>query len=135
MNLRKKKELAARTLGIGKERIRFNLHRVGEIKEAITKQDIRDLVAQKAIFIIEPAGRQKTEPRGRRRAGSIRKKVRPGKKEYIRAARSLRKIVLTLKRQGKLDGEKIAKLRNEIRTRTIKTKAQLAERIGGISKL
>ena len=43
MNLQKKKELAARTLTIGKDRIMFNTSRLDEIKEAITKQDIKDL--------------------------------------------------------------------------------------------
>ncbi len=43
MNLRTKKELAAKALKVGKERIVFVEARLDEIKEAITKQDMRDL--------------------------------------------------------------------------------------------
>jgi len=37
MKINNKKELAARTLGIGKSRILFNNSRLSEIKDAITK--------------------------------------------------------------------------------------------------
>ena len=40
MNLGKKKQLAARTLGVGKSRVHFVNENLNEIKEAITKQDI-----------------------------------------------------------------------------------------------
>ncbi len=51
MNLRKKKALAARTFGVGLSRIEFLEPRLDEIKEAITKQDIRDLYKDGAIRI------------------------------------------------------------------------------------
>jgi len=50
MNLGKKKLLAARTLKVGKARIFFVDSRKSEIKEAITKQDIRDLKQDGAII-------------------------------------------------------------------------------------
>lgn len=134
MNLAKKKELASRTLGVGKDKIKFNTNRIAEIKEAITKQDIRDLVAQKAIFILDPQGRRKVEARGRRRAGSIRKKVKPGKTHYVRTARNLRKVIATLRTQGKLTPEHVQKLRNEVRARSVRTKSHLTERINLLTK-
>ena len=73
MKLNRKKELVSRTIGVGKGRILFNKERLSEIKEAITKQDIRDLVESKAIMIREITGRRKVERRRtRRRIGSIR---------------------------------------------------------------
>ena len=59
MQLNKKKELAARTLNVGIGRIFFNRERLEEIKEAITRQDIRDLVSVKAISVKEIKGRKK----------------------------------------------------------------------------
>ena len=53
MNLRKKKILAAKALKVGKERIIFLKPRLEEIKEAITKQDIKDLYKEGAIKIKE----------------------------------------------------------------------------------
>ena len=77
MQLNKKKELAARTLKVGKGRIVFNKERLSDIKEAITKQDIRELLRDKAIIITAIQGRRKIVKRKtRRRAGSIKKKVK-----------------------------------------------------------
>ncbi len=59
MNLEKKKKLAARTLNVGKERIIFLKSRLEEIKEAITRQDIKDLHKDGAIIIKEEKGRKK----------------------------------------------------------------------------
>jgi len=61
MNLRKKKMLAAKTLGVGKNKIVFVKSRIDEIKEAITKQDIRDLYNEGAILIKQVMGRRKVE--------------------------------------------------------------------------
>ena len=44
MQLNNKKELASRVLGIGKKRIIFNKEALEDVKEALTKQDIKDLI-------------------------------------------------------------------------------------------
>ena len=54
-----KKQLVARTFNVGIDRIVFNKERLAEIKEAITKQDIRDLTKDGAITIREIKGRRK----------------------------------------------------------------------------
>ena len=59
MNLGRKKSLAAKTLKVGKERVVFLATRINEIKEAITKNDIRDLTAEGAILVKEVGGRKK----------------------------------------------------------------------------
>ena len=83
MNLKKKKALAARTFGVGLERIEFVKPRLEEIKEAITKQDIRDLHKDGAIKIKPVKGRKILIKRKRKRStGNIRKKVNKRKKEY-----------------------------------------------------
>ncbi len=51
MNLRSKKQLAAKTLGVGKKRIIFNINNIPEIKEAITKHDIHTLYDEGIILI------------------------------------------------------------------------------------
>jgi len=134
MNLNKKKELAARTLKIGKERIIFVKSRLDEIKEAITKQDIRDLKKDKAIIIKEIKGRKKKEKKRKRSVGNIRKKVRKRKKEYVILTRKLRTYIRGLKSQGRLSLEEIKEIRKKIRNKVFKSKAALREYIGGISK-
>ena len=67
MNLRNKKELAKRTFNIGKDRIVFLKSRLEEIKEALTKQDIRDLRQDGAILIKDIKGRKKVKKRKTRK--------------------------------------------------------------------
>ena len=77
MNLRKKKILASKVLNVGKNRIRFVTDNLLEIKEAITKQDIRDLYS-KGIIVIKPIkGRTKTNSRTTR--GNVRKTMGSGR--------------------------------------------------------
>lgn len=129
MNLEKKKLLAARTLGVGKNRILFNTARLSEIKDSITKQDIRDLVLSKAIVIKSIKGRKKIKKKSRRRAGSVRKKIKGGKQEYVKRIRRLRSYLKELRNQNKLSDESYWKLRKEIKAGIHRTKHHLKERI------
>ncbi len=130
MQLNKKKELAARTLGVGKNRILFNMTRLDEIKEAITKQDIKDLAAEKAIMIKEITGRKKKVKRNtRRRGGSVKKKVNKRKREYMNITRKLRAYFSELRKQDKITDDEYWKLRKEIRAKSFKSKAHAKERI------
>src|SRR3990167_6861646 len=67
MKLDKKKNLAAKTLGVGRDRVIFNINRLDEIKEAITKQDIRDLFSNGAIAVRDIKGRKAVKRRVSRR--------------------------------------------------------------------
>lgn len=135
MNLRKKKELAARALNISRDRIVFNTSRLEEIKTAITKQDMKDLLNSSAIFIKEIGGRKKVVKRNtRRKGGSIRKKHRKRKREYMIITRKLRAYLSTLKKRGLIQKEEFLKLRKEIRASDFKSLAQLKEKISEVKK-
>jgi large subunit ribosomal protein L19e len=130
-----KKQLVARTFNVGVGRIVFNKERLGDIKEAITKQDIRDLVADKAIFILEVGGRRKIEKRtSRRRAGSVRKRVKNSKQDYVKFIRGLRAYLKELKKQKIIDAKQFLFLRNNLRSRKIQNKTQLKEYIAQLKK-
>lgn len=131
MNLRKKKELASRTLGIGKDRVIFVKSRLDEIKEAITKQDIRDLIADRAILVKNISGRMHKVKNRSKSAGNIRKKVRTRKRDYVIITKKLREYIKELKNQGRLSKEKIEEIRKKIRNRIFRSKANLKEYIGG----
>jgi large subunit ribosomal protein L19e len=135
MNLSKKKELAVRTLKVGKERIVFVKARLDEIKEAITKQDIRDLNKDGAIIIREVVGRKTIVGRNRRRGpGKIKKKVNKRKKEYMALTRKLRKYVRGIKIQGRISPEEGKELRKKIRNKTFRSKSHMKDYLGGVKK-
>jgi large subunit ribosomal protein L19e len=132
MNLAKKRILASKALKIGLNRILFNSTRLQEINEAITKQDMRDLYASGAMTIIEVTGRAKVEHRKtRRKAGSIKKKVKDSKGEYMIITRKLRNIVAFLLEKKIISKENFLVLRKEIKSRSLRSKAQLKERVAG----
>jgi ribosomal protein L19E len=130
MNLSKKRSLAARTLGVGRERIKFVNERLDEIKEIITKQDVRDLVNEKAIIIKNVLGRKKVHKKLRKRGvGKVRKRVNTRKKEYVIITRKLRAYVAGLKENGKIDKETYYELRKKIRAREFHNLAQCKDYI------
>jgi len=135
MNLKSKKELAMKTFNVGRDRVMFVQSRLSEIKEALTKQDIRELEKRGAIVIKDVKGRRKIIGRKRRRGvGNIKKKVNVRKKNYVIMTRKLRGYVAELKKQGKLSAEEITEIRKRIRNKKFRSKAHLREHIGGFRK-
>ena len=128
MQLDKKKNLAAKVLKVGKNRIIFMEERLPEIKEAITRMDILDLHKGGAIQIREVKGRKKIVKRkNRRRVGKIKKKVNTRKAEYVIITRKLRKFTRGLVRTGAINKEQNAEIRKQIRSRKFKSKRHLKE--------
>ena len=134
MNLRSKKELARRALKVGKDRIMFVASRLSDIKEALTKQDIRDLKQYGAIVIKDTRGRKKVVKVNNRSTGNIRKKVNTRKRDYVVMTRKLRRYVREMKIQGKVTHEEYKDIRKKIRNKAFKSKANLKEYIGGLNK-
>lgn len=138
MDLGKKKELASRALGVGKSRIIFIGSRKDEIKEAITKQDIRELVKSGAVIVKDSKGRKKKERKSsrikRKTPGKIRLKVNTRKRDYITLTRKLRKHVSSLRSTGNIDNETFKELRKKIRNKEFKSKANLKSYTEELSK-
>lgn len=135
MQLGKKRELTARTLKVGKEKVIFNKERLDEIKEAITKQDIRELLRSNAIFIKEKKGKKKIKKRKtRRRDGSIKKKVNTRKRDYMTITRKLRAFVAEVKKKKIITNDEFRKLRKEIRMKNFKSKSQMKDRLTNMIK-
>ena len=133
MNLRAKKQLAAKTFGVGKERIVFVTERLDEIKEAITKQDMRDLKKEGAIVIKEIGGRSKNPSKKRKKGvGKIRRKVNKRKQRYVILTRKLRKFLAEKKKRGEISKEEVKEVRKKIRNKLYKSKAHLKDEVGGI---
>lgn len=134
MNLSKKKDLARRTLKVGNKRIVFLESRLDEIKEAITKQDIRDLQKEGAIIIKEIKGKRKVQKKRNRSVGNIRRKLKKRKRDYVIMTRKLRKYVLNSEKLGKISREDTKEIRKKIRNKAFRSKSHLREHIGGLEK-
>jgi large subunit ribosomal protein L19e len=133
MNLRAKKQLAANTFGVGNSRIKFVNERMEEIKEAITKQDMRNLQKDGAIIIKEIKGRSKNVNKGKKRGvGKVRRKVNTRKRDYVILVRKLRKVIADKKSKGEMSRDEVIEIRKKIRNKLFKSKAHLKENLGGL---
>lgn len=113
INLRDKRELAARTLGVGANRLRFEPEYIDDVIDAITRDDIRSLVTARTIYIVEKKGTS----RGRARAKHLKNKKRgrgPGSKKGYKTAREGKKQIWVKKVRAQRRHIKIMKSRGDI---------------------
>ena len=128
MNLANKKALAAKALKVGKGRLQFKTENLTEIKEAITRQDIKQLKDEGIISIKPVKGRKTNVKRKHRRGpGKIKMKVNKRKQEYVKITRKLRAYAMSLRDRGVLERELYKKIRNKIRMREFKSKANMKD--------
>ncbi len=134
MNLKKKKELAAKALDVGKNRICFNPESLNDIKEAITKQDIKTLYEEGIITIKPISGRRKVIKRKRRRGpGKIKMKVKHRKQDYVKITKKLRKYLKQLK--NKIPRETYYELRKKIKMKAFRDITHFKEYIESYEKI
>jgi large subunit ribosomal protein L19e len=90
-DLTAQKRLAADVLNVGKNRIRFDPDAQAEIAEAITREDVRELVAQGTIEAKDKSGNSQGRARGRANKRSYGHRKGPGKRKGTKGARRPRK--------------------------------------------
>jgi large subunit ribosomal protein L19e len=133
MQLNKKKALAAKVLGVGKDRVIFMNESLSEIKEAITRKDMLDLVNAGAIQIREVSGRKSGQVRKHRRGiGKVEQRV-PGKKQvYVKITRKLRATARGLVAMKKINSDQYSNIRKMIRASKFKSRRHLLESLKDI---
>lgn len=117
VNLKKKRELIARMLGIGANRVRFEPDKLDDIADSITREDLRSLVKRGTIWTTKvkgtSRGRAKTKQAIRRKSG-----LGPGSKKGKKTARMGKKSAYVTKIRSLRHHLKVMKDRNEINRQT-----------------
>lgn len=118
MNLRKQKLLAARTLGVSKQRVKFDASSADNkknLKEVLSRDDVRALVEEKVIVKLPKKGIARTrankiaeqKKKGRRQGHGSRKGTANArhntKDKWMEKIRALRAELQKLKSEGKLE--------------------------------
>lgn len=117
MNLGKQKQLAARALGVSSKRVKFNVtsETKRDLKELISREGVKDLVADKAITVKPKKGNSRTaankiatqKAKGLRSGHGKRKGTANArfneKDKWMIKIRALRAELKKLKVAGKLD--------------------------------
>jgi len=96
------KRLAADVLNVGIHRVWLDPSRIEDIKEALTKQDIRDLIKDNAIKAKATNHKKVKKKKKKRTIGKTKKRVKRRKEKYIMLIRKLRRYLKGLKENKKL---------------------------------
>ncbi len=123
MTLATVRRLAARILDVGENRVRFKDDQLGRAQEALTTEDVRGLVKEKAVYAIPVRGKRKKEKRTRRTAGDRQAKGSlHSKEEWMQRIRAQRKFLVLLLSQGCVDASLKRSLYMKVKSGIFKNK-------------
>ena len=136
VNLKAKKRLAARVIGVGVHRIKFDTDHLDDIADAITRENIRSLITANTItiksFTGTSRGRAHVKKAQKNKRGTTqgskkgRKGARVGKKEvYVAKVRSLRRLLKIAKDRKDLANPEFWILYKKVGGNTVRNKAHL----------
>ena len=66
VNIKKKRELVGRILGVGANRVRFEPDKLDDIADSITREDLRSLVKRGTIWTAKTKGTSRGRARAKR---------------------------------------------------------------------
>ncbi len=128
MSMKIQKRLAADILKCGENRIRFNQERLDEIRDAITRGEIKALIKDGAIYAEPVRGQQRIrvkERRGPGRRKGAKFSVITRKRRWIMRVRSQRRYLAMLRDSGRLKEEAYRKVYLQIKAGRFKSIADL----------
>ena len=138
VNLAKKRELVARILDVGANRIRFEPDRLEDIADSITRDNIRSLVNSGAICTVQIKGTSRGRAMEKRSVWKIhgkgpgskkgKKTARVGKKEiYVIKVRSMRYHLRVLKERKDITNEIYWQLYKKVNGGQVRSLAHLRD--------
>ena len=136
VNLKSKKRLVSRIVGVGIHRVRFDSDHLDDVADAITRDDIRSLITANTITVKSfkgtSRGRAKIKniQKSKRGTGQGSKKGRKGAREgkkivYVNKVRALRYILKIAKDRKEIDNDVFKSIYKKIGGNTIRNKAHL----------
>lgn len=137
MKLSNQKRIAAQLLKVGTNKVHFKEDKLEEIKEAITKFDIKGLINQKIITIKKTKQQSKSRTRkikkqkkkGRRKGKGSRKGKKttrnPKKATWMAKVRTQRKYIKELKDKDSITNEVYKELYKMVKTNFFRSKRHI----------
>jgi large subunit ribosomal protein L19e len=138
VNIRKKRELIARILGVGANRVKFEPDKLDEVSDSITRENMRALIKNGAIWTVKPKGTSRARAEAklalRRKRGTGpgskkgKKTARTGKKEiYVTRVRSMRYYLKVLKDRNDLNRQTYWSLYKRVNGGQVRSLAHLRD--------
>ena len=140
VNIAKKRELVARILDVGANRVRFEPDRLEDIADSITRENIRSLVKSGAIWTIQSKGSSRGRAIKKRSVWKVhgkgpgskkgKKTARVGKKEvYVVRTRSMRYHLKVMKERKDISNDTYWHLYKKVNGGQVRSLAHLRELI------
>ncbi len=144
INLRGKRVLAARMLGVGANRIQFDPEYLEDIEDAITRDNVRSLISARTIRVRGFSGTSRGRTRARhlkakkhgRGQGSKKGKkgARQGKKElWVRRVRAMRHHIKVMKSRDVISNKGYWSLYKKVKGGQVRSLAHLRELVNEVS--
>lgn len=114
VNIRKKRELVARVLGVGANRVRFEPDKLEDVADSITRDNIRALINSGAIWTVKVKGTSRGKAKEKRAVWKVHGKG-PGSKKGASTARTGKKEVYVIRVRSMRHHLKVLKDRKEIK--------------------
>ena len=138
VNIRKKRELISRMLGVGANRVRFKPDKLDDIADSITRENIRALIKNGTIWTVRQRGTSRARAEAKlavhRKHGlgqgskKGKKTARMGKKEiYVVRVRSMRYHLKVLKDRNDINRETYWSLYKKVNGGQVRSLAHLRE--------
>lgn len=116
VNIRKKRELISRILGVGVNRVRFEPDKLEDVADSITRENMRSLIGNGTIWTVKTRGTSRARAEAKlaiRRKHGIgagskkgKKSTRVGKKKlYVVRVRAMRRHLKVLKDRKDISSE------------------------------
>lgn len=137
MNLKTQKRIAAKVLKCSPKRVVFDTQGVADIKEAITRADVRSLVGSKLIVKAQKKGSSRsrartilTQKRKGRQLGTGSRKGKhtaraPRKRTWINKVRSQRAFIKELRANAKVSPETYSDLYTKVKSGYFRNKRHI----------
>lgn len=138
VNIKKKRELVARILGVGANRVRFEPDRLEDVADSITRENIRSLVNSGAIWTVQPKGTSRGRAMEKHSVWKVhgkgpgskkgKKTARAGKKQvYVVRVRSMRYHLKVLKERKDITNEVYWQLYKKVNGGQVRSLAHLRD--------
>ena len=128
------KRLAAEIMNIGVNKVKFDNLRIEDISKAITRQDITDLIKDKAIMKRITGKKKRKKEEKRRGTGSIKLRVKARKEKYMAKIRKIRRYLLELRGKKAISLEEFHYIRKLAKSGHFKTRRHLKEYLTTVLK-
>ena len=133
MILESQRRLAAEILGVGKNKVLMDKNNLEDIKKAITRYDIRELIKGGTIKVrIKPKAKKKNKEKIKRSIGKTRKRIAKRKERYIHKIRKFRKYIQSLLDKKMISQDEKKKLRKMARAGEIRNMKHLQDYVQNI---